>query len=91
MDFIEGLPKLAGADYILVVVDKFTCYGHFITLAHPYTAYSVALAFLNSVYKLHVLPASIVSHRDLVFTSHFWQHLFKLAGVTLRLSSAYHP
>jgi hypothetical protein len=30
MDFIDGLPKSAGSDCILVVVDKFTLYGHFI-------------------------------------------------------------
>jgi hypothetical protein len=102
VDFIEGLPKTLGVDYILVVVDKFTHYGHFIALSHPYTAHSVALfhpytahsvalAFLNSVYMLHGLPASIVSHRDPIFTSHFWQSLFKLARVSLHLSSAYHP
>jgi hypothetical protein len=91
MDFIKGLPKSAGAACILVVADKFTCYCHFIAISHPYTTHSVALAFLNSLYKLHGLPASIVSDRDLVLTSHFWQHLFKLAGVILRLSSAYHP
>jgi hypothetical protein len=37
MDFIEWLPKSAGANCILV--DKFTHFGHFIALAHPYTAH----------------------------------------------------
>jgi hypothetical protein len=67
MDFIEWLPKSAGDNCILV--DKFTHFGHFIALAHPYIAHSVALAFLNIIYRLHGLPASIVSDRDPVFTS----------------------
>lgn len=41
--------------------------------------------------RLHGIPLSIVSDLDLVFTSHFWQELFRLAGVRLYMSSAFHP
>ena len=34
--------------------------------------------------------ASIVSNRDPMFTSHFWQELMRLQGVQLAMSSAYH-
>jgi hypothetical protein len=91
MDFIEGLPKSASANCILLVVDKFTHFGHFIALAHPYTAHSVASVFLNTVYRLHGLPATIVSDRDPVFTSRFWQSLLKLAGITQNFILAYNP
>jgi hypothetical protein len=73
MDFIEGLPRSCNANCILVLVDKFTRYGNFIPLSHPYTASSVAPLFMNSVYKLHGLPASIISDRDPIFTSTFWK------------------
>jgi transposase InsO family protein len=46
---------------------------------------------MHNIVKLHGLPKSIVSDRDKVFTSAFWQHLFKLHGTTLAMSSAYHP
>jgi hypothetical protein len=72
MDFIEGLPWSQHVDCILVVVDKFTKYGHFLPLSHPYTARSVAQAFLSNIYKLHGLPSVIISDRDPVFTSQFW-------------------
>ncbi|WVZ53784.1 LOW QUALITY PROTEIN: hypothetical protein U9M48_004680 [Paspalum notatum var. saurae] len=91
MDFVEGLPKSHNANCILVVVDLFTKYSHFIPLLHPFTAHMVAKQFLNNVYKLHGLPAKIVSDRDRVFTSNFWKELFQLAGVALHMSTAYHP
>jgi hypothetical protein len=75
----------------LVVVDKFSRYAHFVTLAHPFTALQVATTYLNNIFKLHGLPNVMISDRDKVFTSNVWQELFKLVGTDLRMSSAYHP
>ena len=91
MDFIEGLPKSEGYSVILVVVDRLTKYAHFLPIRHPYTALMVAQTFLDTVVKLHGLPASIVTDRDPIFVSHFWKELFKLYRVNLQLSTAYHP
>jgi transposase InsO family protein len=91
MDFIDGLPLSKGKNCILVIVDRFSKYSHFVPLAHPFTAQSVAKLFLHNIYRLHGLPASIISDRDKVFTSRFWRELFRLAGVSLKMSSAYHP
>jgi hypothetical protein len=91
MDFIEGLPKSGKWDVIFVVVDKFSKYGHFLPLSHPYTAIQVAQLYFNNIYKLHGLPKAIISDRDRVFTSHLWQQLFTLTDTQLLMSSAYHP
>ena len=37
MDFIKGLPKVNGKSVILMVVDRFSKYAHFIALGLPYT------------------------------------------------------
>lgn len=47
--------------------------------------------FFDQVFKLHGMPSTIVSDRDAVFTSKFWQELFILQGCKLCLSTAYHP
>lgn len=91
MNFIEGLPKSKNRDVILVVVDRLTKYAHFMALTHPYNAESVAELFMEGVYRLHGLPRCIVSDRDRVFTSKFWQALFRNMQVKLNLSTAYHP
>jgi hypothetical protein len=57
---------------ILVVMDKFSKFAHFIPLKHPYSVASVARVFLDNIYKLHGLSVAIISDRDRVFTSKFW-------------------
>lgn len=71
MDFIEALPKVGGKSVILTVVDRLSKYAHFIPLAHPYTATIGAQNFFSEIVRLHGLSKSIVSDRDVVFTSRF--------------------
>jgi hypothetical protein len=91
MDFITGLPNSFGYTVIMVVIDRLTKYSHFIAQKADYSSKTVAEAFMNNIVKLHGIPMSIVSDRDKVFTSAFWQNLFKLQGTTLAMSTAYHP
>ena len=91
MDFVEGLLVSSQFSCLLVVIDKLSKYGHFIPLHHMFTAETVAEAFLNTVYKLHGMPLSIISDCDRVFTSKFWKELFQKCGVLLRMSTSRHP
>ncbi|KAD3641652.1 hypothetical protein E3N88_30876 [Mikania micrantha] len=91
MDFIGGLPLSKGFNVILVVVDRLSKYAHFIGLKHPYTSKGVAELFVKEVIRHHGIPKTIISDRDPLFISNFWQEIFKLQGTTLQMSSAYHP
>jgi hypothetical protein len=91
MDFIEGLPMSGGCNVILVVVDRFTKFAHFIPLRHPFTAHQVAVVLLDTVVKLHGVPKTMSSDRDEIFISNVWQSLFTLLGSKLLHSTTYHP
>lgn len=91
IDFIEGFPMSHGKDAIFVVVDRLSKYAHFISLSHPFTAKTIAEKFVEGVVKLHGMPKSIISDRDPIFVSKFWQEFFTMSGTKLKMSSAYHP
>ncbi|XP_042017275.1 uncharacterized protein LOC121765260 [Salvia splendens] len=91
MDFIEALPTSHGKDTIFVVVDRLSKYAHFMALSHPFTAKKVAEIFMDFVFKLHGMPAKIVSDRGAVFVGAFWKEFMTLLGVELLYSTAYHP
>ena len=78
IDFVKGLPLLSGVDVILIVMDRLTKYAHFMGLRYPYTTAIMAKAYTDHIFKLHSLSISIISDRDLIFTSNFWQELFKM-------------
>ncbi|CAM8995155.1 unnamed protein product [Rhodiola kirilowii] len=91
MDFITHLPPSNGRTVLMVVVDRLSKYAHFVPLREGFTAPIVAEAFIREIVRLHGFPVAIVSDRDPIFMSRFWQELFRLQGTVLSTSSSYHP
>jgi len=78
LDFIVGLPPFHSNTVILVVVDRFSKGVHLGMLPQSHTAYSIVVLFTDIIVKLHGVPQSLVSDRDPLFVSKFWQDLFKI-------------
>lgn len=91
IDFVEGLPVSQGKSVVLVVVDRYSKFVHFVTLQHPYNVAKVAQVFMYEAFRLYGFPNSIISDRDPIFLIAFWSELFKLQGTQLNISSSYHP
>jgi hypothetical protein len=96
-DFIVKLPpskepmtKVA-YDSIWVVTDRLTKYGYFIPYKESSDAPELAYAFLRIILSQHGLPEEIISDRDKLFISKFWQSLMARLGANHKLSTAFHP
>ncbi|GJU72895.1 putative nucleotidyltransferase, ribonuclease H [Tanacetum coccineum] len=92
MDFVTGLPTTQKRhDAIWVVVDRLTKSAHFLPIRKNYGISKLAEIFRQEIVRLHGTPTSIVSDRDLKFTSRFWKGLQKAWGTRLKFSTAFHP
>ena len=90
MDFVTDLPSCNGRTNLLVITDRLSK-GVILEPMAETTADAVAEVFLNTFYRRHGLPVSIVSDRGTQFVSALWTRTCQLLGIVRRLSTAYHP
>ncbi|POM69526.1 Pol protein [Phytophthora palmivora] len=92
LDFVFGLPADdRGNTGILVFVCRLSKMVHLAPVRDKVTGKQAAQLFLDSVFRYHGLPETIVSDRDPRFTGAFWDTLFQLLGTKLTMSTADHP
>ncbi len=91
VDFITDLPVSDGNTCILVIIDRFSKFCHLIPLTGLPTALQTAELLFNQVVRYYGIPEDIVSDRGPQFISRVWKAFFSLLGVTVSLSSGYHP
>ncbi|KAD7476898.1 hypothetical protein E3N88_00034 [Mikania micrantha] len=92
MDFITKLPRTSrNHDSIWVIVDRLTKSAHFLPIREDYSMDRLAKLYVNEIVSRHGVRISIISDRDSLFMSQFWQTLQKALGTQINMSTAYHP
>jgi hypothetical protein len=92
VDFITDLPEVNGFDTLMVVVDHGLSKGViFIPCMKTIDALGTADLFIKHVYRRFGLPDYIISDRGPQFASKVFKEMGRLLGVTLAMTTAYHP
>jgi len=64
---------------------------HFIATTEKTSAEGLAKLFQDQVWRLHSLPESIISDKEVQFAVGIMKELNNLLGIQTKLSTAYHP
>ncbi len=90
-DFATDLPPSLRYTTILVVVDRFSKACKQIPLRGLSMAFETAETLFHHIFRNFGIPEDIVSDRGPQFISRVWRGFFHLLGVSVSLSSGYHP
>jgi len=91
VDFVVELPLSSGHDAVMTVVDSVSKRAHFIPMHTTVTVEGAARLFLYQVWKLHGLLKYVISDCGPQFVAHFTRELYRLLGIKLASSIAWHP
>jgi len=76
---------------IMTVVDSVFKRVYFVPMHIMVTVEGAARLFLHYVWKLHGLPKCVVSDRRSQFVASFTKELYRLLGIRMSSSTAWHP
>ena len=65
--------------------------AHFLPVRTDYSLDKLAELYIKEIVRLHRIPVSIISNRDLMFTLRFWRKLQEALGTRLNFNTTFHP
>ncbi|GBG74362.1 hypothetical protein CBR_g18773 [Chara braunii] len=92
MDFMDTLvTSKSGKRHIFVIIDRFTKYARLVAMPETARTDHVIKLFQDNWVRDFGLPKTIVSDRDVRFTSELWKKTAEQMGSQLQMTSGNHP
>ncbi|GBG66017.1 hypothetical protein CBR_g54997 [Chara braunii] len=92
MDFMDTLvTSRSGKRHIFIIIDRFTKYARLIAMPETARTEHVIKLFSDNWVRDFGLPKSIISDRDVRFTSELWKKTVEQMGSQLQMTSGNHP
>ena len=91
VDLITGLPPVQGYDAIVVYIDHYSKQVHVLPTTSEVDAEGLVDIHYREIFRLHGVPAKIVSDRGPQFMARLTKALYQKLGITHALTTAYHP
>ncbi|GBG67284.1 hypothetical protein CBR_g88572 [Chara braunii] len=92
MDFMDTLvTSKSGKRHIFVIIDRFTKYATLIPMSETARTEYVIMLFKANWVRDFGLPKTIISDRDVRFTSELWKKTAEQMGSQLQTTSGNHP
>ncbi|GBG66204.1 hypothetical protein CBR_g57083 [Chara braunii] len=92
MDFMDTLvTSKSGMRHIFVIVDRFSKYARLVAMPETASTEYVIRMFKENWVRDFGLPKSIISDRDVRFTSELWKAAVAEQGTQLQMTSGNHP
>lgn len=91
IDFIGPLPLDNGFDCITTMTCRSGSDIRIVPCRINITAEELATLFFEEWYCENGLPEEIICDRDKLFVSKFWSALTKIAGISMKMTTSFHP
>ena len=92
MDFVFNIPEDDHTNNgILVFADRFSKMVHLAAVPESIMSQGCDSVFIDTIFRLHVLPRGFVSDRDPRFTAEFWQSVLRSVRTRLKIYTSDYP
>ena len=90
VDFIPKLLLVAEKNMILVICNRLSKIAYFVATTKKTSVEELTRLFRDKIWKLHRLPESVISDRELQFAAKLMKELNKMLKIEMRLSTVFH-
>jgi hypothetical protein len=90
VELISELPEANGKNCVMVAVDSIMKQSHVVNTSTTISAVSSTRLYVKHVWRHHRLPGRVLSDQGLQLVVEFTKELYRLLGIKLVATTAYH-